>query len=104
MYVMIGSIIAIVCIVVFMNFILLFLRMRKNSTRMPSRPALEEEKAVEQRDKVIQGRLDREQDEAEKYIMKRNKTLALYDEVRRRAAATDAVTGVEDKTSAASDL
>jgi predicted Holliday junction resolvase-like endonuclease len=85
-----GSIIAIVFIVLAMNFILLFLRMRKNPPRKSSRKAPNEDVAAVWRDKEIQRRLEREQDSAERIVELRNKTFELYELVRRNAELAEA--------------
>jgi predicted Holliday junction resolvase-like endonuclease len=82
----IGSIITIVFIVILMNFILLFLRLKKNRLRKPGKKVPEEWESVQWRDKEIQRRIDREQADAMRQFELRNNTLELYAEVRRRAA------------------
>jgi len=51
-----------------------------------NRAAVEEAKQALWRDKEIARRIEREQDDALERVKLRNETLAMYDEVRRRAA------------------
>ena len=83
------TLIAIVAFVIALNFMMLFFRLRRDRYRKPSKEVIEEEKAVVWRDKEIRRRLDREQEEAIRYVELRNQTLALYEECRRRAAALE---------------
>ena len=78
---------AIVFIVVALNLFFVLSRM-KNSTRHKkmNRAAVEEAKQALWRDKEIARRIEREQDDALERVKLRNETLAMYDEVRRRAA------------------
>jgi hypothetical protein len=81
--------IAIVFLVVAMNAFVLFLRLRKEHRPKIRRAAMEESEASKWRDKEIRRRLDREQDDAGRYVELRNKTLDLYDQVRKNAASGD---------------
>ena len=82
----VGSLIAIVLLVVVMNFVALFMRLKKN--RIPygrkGKQAVEEEVAAIRRDKEVQRRLDLEQDRIRRFLEQRANTWALYEEVRRR--------------------
>jgi len=80
---------AVITFVIVLNFVMLFFRMRRDKYNKPSKEILEEKKAVLLRDSEIRRRLDREQEDAVKFVQKRNRTLDLYDEVRRRAAARE---------------
>ena len=82
-------ILSIVAFVIVLNFVMLFFRLRRDRSKRPSRPVLEEERAAELRHNEIRRRLEREERLALEHIELRNKTLALYDEVRRRAAARE---------------
>ena len=82
-------ILAIVAFVIVLNFVMLMFRLRRDRYQKPSREAIEEEKAVVLRDKEIRRRLEREENEALERVILRNKTLELYEEVRRRAAARE---------------
>jgi len=82
-------IVAIIGFVIALNFVMLYLRLKRDRYRKPSKEALEEAKAVVWRDKEIRRRIDREQEEAAREVELRNQTLALYEEVRRRAAARE---------------
>ena len=81
-----GSIIAIVIFVIVMNFVTLFMRMKKN--RSPygrkGKQSVEEAVAAVKRDNEVRRRLDLEQDRIKKYLEHRKNTWALYEEVRRR--------------------
>ena len=79
-------IIAIVAFVITLNFVMLFIRLRRDKYRKPSRETLEEAKAAELRDREIKRRLNREEEDALHQVELRNKTLDLYMAVRRRAA------------------
>ena len=74
--------IAVVFFIVAANFFILFIRLKRDRPRKVTKAAMEEKEAALWRDKEIQRRLDREQEEAEKYLERRNKTLELYDQVR----------------------
>ena len=84
------SMVAIVFIVIAINFFVLFLRFKKNRFHKIVTPAKEEKEAALLRDRVIMNRLQCEQDEAARYVELRNKTLDLYEQVRRNAAAAEA--------------
>jgi len=81
---MLGSLIGIVFVVIAMNFIMLYIRIRRDWPRKPARKAMEEDKAVMLRDRYIQSMLSREQEESERLADKRNKTLDLYEQVRKK--------------------
>ena len=80
---------AIVFFVILMNFFALFMRMRRDRRPKTGRVAMDEKRAAVLRAKEIQRRLDREQEEAIRQIERRNKTLELYEQVRRNAAAAE---------------
>ena len=80
-----GSILAVVFLVIVLNFVMLFIRLKRDRVRRPSKEVMEEAKAVILRDNEIRRQLDREELEAAEYVELRNKTLELYEEVRRRA-------------------
>jgi len=84
-----GSILAVVFLVIILNFIMLFLRLKRDRIRRPSKDVMDEKKAAEWREKEIKRRLDREQEEAAERVELRNKTLALYEEVRVRGNLRD---------------
>ena len=83
------AVIAIVGFVIVLNFVMLMYRLRRDRVKKPSRAAMAEEQAAVLRDKEIRRRLEREEIEALEHVEKLNKTLELYDEVRRRAAARE---------------
>ena len=82
--------IAIVVIVIALNFIMLRKRLSRDRYRKPDKAAMEEEKAAVLREHEINRRLAREQEDAAEFIERRNKTLELYDQVRRNAAIREA--------------
>ena len=82
-------ILAIVIFVIVLNFIMLLFRLRRDRYVRPKRPVQDEAMAATYRGNEIRRRLDREEQDAAQYVELRNKTLALYDEVRRRAAAAE---------------
>ena len=84
-----GFIVAMVFLVIALNFYMLFIRMRRDRVKKPGRLALDEDEAAELRDKSIQRKLDHEEEQALEYIKKRNRTFELYEQVRREAAIKD---------------
>jgi len=86
----IAYIFAIVFIVVALNLYFVVSRMRSGTKRKRmNRAAVEEAKQALWRDKEVARRIEREQDDALERVKLRNETLAVYEEVRRRAAARD---------------
>jgi len=92
-------ILAIIAFVIVLNFVMLMFRLRRDRYSKPNREAMEEEKAALLRDHEIRRRLDREEEDAAQRVELRNKTLELYDEVRRRAAARE-----KEAAAAAADI
>jgi len=90
-----AAVLAIIAFVIVLNFVMLFFRLRRDKYKKPSKEILEEKKAASLRDSEIRRRLDREQEDAVKFVQKRNRTLDLYDEVRRRAAAREREAGAD---------
>ena len=93
---MVGYIIAIVIIVLVGNVIVLYSRNRKNRNEI--RVSKEDRREANQWHTELAISFDREQRAAEEYVERRNKTLALYEIVRRDAEnkqqpATTAVGG-----------
>ena len=82
-------VIVLVVFVIAINFFMLFFRLRRDRYRKPGRASVEEAQAARWREKELQRRLDREQEEAAHRVELRNNTLALYDQVRRNAAARE---------------
>jgi len=81
----------IVFLVLAINLFIVAKRLRSNDRRSrKTRVAVEEEKQAIWRDKEIARRIAREQEDAFERVQLRNETLALYDEVRKRAASRDA--------------
>ena len=99
-------ILAIVVFVIVLNFIVLFHRLRRDRYRRPGKAAIEEEKAAEWREKELRRRLDREQEDFEMRVELRNKTLELYEQVRRNAAEQEkeaAISGESSKSGSEND-
>ena len=99
---MIGSIFAIVFLIIVLNIVMLFLRVRKDHPFKFSKKALNEDAAAKLRERRVYNRLEREQYEAERFIERRNKTWALYDQVRgqeqpaeRRSASSGSIVNSE---------
>ena len=84
---MTGYIVAIIIIVLIGNAIIVFTRMRKNRT--DEIEARENRIAAGRRSAELLNRDEREQEEAAKHIELRNKTLELYERVRRNAKIAD---------------
>ena len=82
-------IVAIVFFVIALNFFMLYVRLKRERHPKANRAAMEEKEAVEWRDREIQRRLDREQEEAVHCVELRNKTLELYEQVRRNASIAE---------------
>ena len=82
---LIGSMIAVVFVIVAINVLMLLRRLRKENPRKKSEKVPEEEEAVLIRDMVIARSLEREQEDAERYIALRNRMFELYEQVRRDA-------------------
>ena len=82
----VASLIAIVFLVVIMNFVFFYLRLKKTSTPYgrKGKQAIMEEEAAIKRDHEVQRRIDVEQDRFIRQIDLRGKTWALYDEVRKK--------------------
>jgi len=81
---------AILFIVVAINLFFVAKRFRSGDKRSrKGRAAMEEAKQAIWRDKEIARRIAREQEDALERVQLRNETLALYDEVRRRASARE---------------
>ena len=75
--------------VVALNAYIFIFRNRRNRRRRITRAAIDEAKQALWRDKEIARRIEREQSDAYERVKLRNETLAIYDEVRRRAAARE---------------
>jgi len=75
--------------VVALNFYIFIFRNRRNNKRRITKAAIEEAKQALWRDKEIARRIEREQSDAYERVQLRNETLAIYEEVRKRAAARE---------------
>ena len=84
---MMGYLIAVILIVMLGNAFFFYQHYKRN--RKPAVRSTTEEKAAVYREHEIQRRFDREQEEAAKRVELRNKTLALYEQVRRNAEARE---------------
>ena len=80
-----GSIIAIVFIVLAANIFMVLRRYRSTKSRRSRTAVLEEDKAAIIRDRLINSRLEQDRENAEELIERRRKTFALYDQVRKNA-------------------
>ncbi|MCL2152509.1 MAG: hypothetical protein FWH57_06215 [Oscillospiraceae bacterium] len=89
--------VVIVFFVIAANFFMVFRRLKRNRHPKISKAAMEEIEAAQWRDKEIKRRLDREQEEAERYVELRNKTFELYEQVRKDEASNQ-TRGQEDST------
>ena len=86
-----GAIIAVIFLVIIMNFVALYIRIKKNPSVYGRRGkrAPEEQVAAEHRDREVLRRLDAEQDRYIRHIELRGKTWELYEEVRKRHEGED---------------
>jgi len=82
-------VVAILFFVIALNFLMMFRRLKRDFPRKRKTVAILEREAAEIRDMTIQRRLERENEEAERYIELRNKTFELYEQVRQNAAAAE---------------
>jgi len=81
---------AIIGFVLALNIYFMFVRFRRGGRRKKiNRVAVDEAKQALWRDKEVQRRIDREDEDALERVTLRNETLALYDKVRRRHAKKD---------------
>jgi len=80
---------AVVFFVIVSNFFMLYMRTRKDRRPKSGRAAMSESEAMERRDRDIRRRIDLEQEECARQVELRNKTLDLYEQVRRKAAAAE---------------
>ena len=75
-------ILVIIALLVVVNFYLLFIRSKRNRN-VGKKATVDRIKAVKHHDDLIR-KLDHEQEEAAKYVELRNKTLDMYDQVRKQ--------------------
>ncbi|MCL2227513.1 MAG: hypothetical protein FWB97_07795 [Oscillospiraceae bacterium] len=78
--------IVILFFVVVLNFVMLYMRLKRDKKRKPTSPTMEEEQAALHRHREIQFRIDREQEQLAYRVEMRNKMLDLFEEVRRKSA------------------
>jgi len=81
--------IAVVFFIVAINFFLLFLRLRRERHPKTKGKAAEEKEAVKWRANAIQRRLHNELEDSARRVELRNKTLDLYEQVRKKAAEAE---------------
>jgi len=81
-----GSVVALVFIVIIVNFIMLYIRLKRDFPRKSGKKVPEEEEAMALRENEIQRRLALEKEAAERYLEQRAKTWELYEQVRKNAA------------------
>ena len=81
--------IAVVFFIVAINFFLLFLRLRRDRNPETKGKAAEENEAVKWRANAIQRRLHNELEDSARRVELRNKTLDLYEQVRKKAAEAE---------------
>ena len=91
---MVGYLVAVIMILLLGNAFFFYRNYKKN--RKPTVRSTPEEKAVIYREHEIQRRLDREQEESARYVELRNKTLALYEQVRKNAEAAEKAAAQND--------
>ena len=84
---MMGYLIAVIVIILLGNALFFYQHYKRN--RKPVVRSTTEEKAALYREHEIQRRIDREQEEAARHVELRNKTLALYEQVRKNAEAAE---------------
>jgi len=82
---LLGSLIGIVFIVIAINFAMLYIRLKRDFPKKITKKILEEDEAAIVRERVIHQKIEREQEDAERRVMMQNKTLELYEQVRRNA-------------------
>jgi tRNA U34 2-thiouridine synthase MnmA/TrmU len=81
----VAYLIAIIALVLVMNLFFLVRMRRRGSSKPVGRRAVDEAKQAAWREKEVQRRIDREQDDAFAIVQLRNETLAVYEEVRQLA-------------------
>ena len=90
------AVLTLVLIILLVNFVFLYMRSRKNWRRRSARRAMTEKEARKIRTAELNRKFEEEFEEAEEYLERRRKTWALYEEVRKRAAAAEDVSGSGD--------
>lgn len=91
-----GPILALVVMILLINFVFLYMRSKRNWRRRSARRAMTEKEARKIRTAELNRKFEEEFEEAEEYLERRRKTWALYEEVRKRAAAAEDVSGSGD--------
>ena len=89
------SLLAIVAFVIVLNFVMLFMRLKRDQSRKPKQ-AVEEEKAALHREREIKRRIDQEQTELAYQHEMQNKMFDLYDQVRHQHSDENTKTGDGD--------
>jgi len=87
----VAALFAIVFVIIIFNFYFLVVRNRRGGNRYKrmNRTAVDEAKQALWRDNEVKRRIEREEEDALERVKLRNETLALYDEVRKRATERD---------------
>jgi hypothetical protein len=79
-----ASLVAIIFIIIAINFFMLYLRLKRDRHPKITKAAVEEKEASEWREKEIKRRIDSEQADAVKFVELQNKTFELYEQVRNK--------------------
>ena len=87
------AVLMLVFVILLVNFIFLYLRSKKTWRRKSTKRARTEDETIKASYSAISLKLEDEFKEAEEYLERRRKTWALYEEVRRRAAAGEEDSG-----------
>lgn len=82
---MFSSLVAVVFLVIGMNFFFLYVRFKRDRRPKITKAAPTESVAAEKRDKEIWRRIENEQEKAANYAELQNKTLDLFEQVRENA-------------------
>ena len=87
--------VAIIVMVVAMNFFMVFRRFRRDFRPRSKRVAMDEITAAKLREKEVWRRIEREQEDAARQVELRNNTFKLYDIVRKRASDAEQTSDAE---------
>jgi len=82
---MFGFLLALIVLVIVGNFFILYRQYKRD--RKPPVKSREESEALLDRGLDMQQRFNKEQEDAMRYVERRNKTLELYEQVRKNASA-----------------
>ena len=84
-----ATLVGVVFVVIALNFIMLYIRLKRDFPLKSQRKAPDEARAAIVRDREVRYRIEVEQENAERRVELRNKTFELYEQVRRSAAAEE---------------